>query len=74
LSERDRTTPERHELTQDELDHVSGGIVVTKDGHPPNPCMPAVGSVAGTGGSGAGKIDHSDFSISKVMDKASVNL
>jgi hypothetical protein len=74
----DHTTPECHELMQDELDDVSGGVVCIT--HPPSPCMPALfgigpgsvlGSVAGAGDSGAGKANVSEFSITQLMDKSS---
>lgn len=38
MTRHDRNRPERRELTPDELNDVSGGVVCIP--HPPEPCVP----------------------------------
>jgi hypothetical protein len=52
------------ELTDEDLDAVSGGIIVV--------CRQQVGAqAAGGGGGGAGKVKIHDIQITKVVDSAS---
>lgn len=62
MTEQDRElTSDCHELTSDELNHVSGGVV----------CITHPGAFNLGGGSGAGKVKFSEFVITKAVDKAS---
>ena len=64
-----KAVEQNRELTPDELNRVSGGVVCIT--HAPQPCMPAVFGIgigtSGVGGTDAGKVDTSDFSISTTI-------